>query len=108
MFDPVVLGRRIRNVREKLGLTRAAAARASGIAYPTIVSVERGEALPALYTLSALADAYGTTVAALLGEAPLPYSVEHGKAMRNIISAAKDARRMLDRLIRMYEEMDDV
>lgn len=108
MFDPAVLGRRIRSIREKRGLSRAAAARDSGIAYPTITSIERGEVLPALYTLSALADAYGVTVAAMLGEEPLPLKVENGEAMRKTISAAKDARQALDRLIRMYEEMDDV
>ena len=108
MFDPVVLGRRIRGIREKRGLSRAAASRASGIAYPTIVSVERGEALPALYTLSALADAYGITVAAMLGEEPLPLKVENGAAMRKIISAAKNFRQALDKLIQLYEEMDDV
>lgn len=62
----VLLGRRLRECRRSSGLTLRQAHARSGLSVSYLSELERGVRLPPLDTLLALADAYGSTVEALL------------------------------------------
>lgn len=64
------VGTRIRARREELGLSQERLAEAAGVHRVTIINVEAGESRPNIDTVVRLAAALGTTVGALLGEAP--------------------------------------
>lgn len=62
------LGRRLRELRQAVGLTQEAAAETSGVHAKHIQRVELGSANPTLATLVALADAYGVSLSELFAE----------------------------------------
>src|SRR5271154_1787156 len=64
------VGAAIKQRRERLGLTLRALASRSGVSASMISDVERGEKSPTLSIASALAQALGVTISALLEAAP--------------------------------------
>ena len=62
------IARRIVAARERLGLTQADLGAAAGCAKGTVSRIERGEYVPAIGTLLALAKALGASVSELVGE----------------------------------------
>lgn len=56
------VGKRLSELREKMGLTRTAAAKQLGIAYKTIQRHEEGEDLPKIDILTYYAEGYNTTI----------------------------------------------
>jgi len=61
-----MFGERLRELRNKRGLTQVTLAEASGIKQSHISSMERGMMLPNLLTLMRLASGLGCTVSALV------------------------------------------
>lgn len=59
--DPVVIGRRLREVREAKGLSAPQLAAVSGVSACTVYGVELGRNLPGLHTAVALCEALGIT-----------------------------------------------
>jgi len=64
---PGDLGRRIAGRRQRLGWSRAQLAAKAGVSVPYLTHIETCPALVTKACLAGLADALGTTVAALLG-----------------------------------------
>lgn len=66
--DPATIGQLVRQERERVGLTQAQLAEASGLSDETVRRVELGKKFePSLSTLVAIADALGLQVDRLLG-----------------------------------------
>lgn len=70
--DPLVLGRRIRHARTAANLTLSQLAHAVGSTTSQLSLVENGRREPRLSLLTAIADALGTSAAALLSPEPPP------------------------------------
>lgn len=60
------IGKRIRALRKRRGLTQADFARLVGVTRPTVISWERGITVPVLYTLRRLAAVLGVTLEYLM------------------------------------------
>lgn len=56
------IGKRIKALRTRRGLTQADFARLVGVSRPTVISWERGVTVPVLYTLKRLSDTLGVTL----------------------------------------------
>ena len=56
------IGKRIKAIRIRRGLTQADFARMIGVTRPTVISWERGITVPVLYTLRRLAETLGVTL----------------------------------------------
>ena len=70
-IDPAAIGARVRERRERLGLSQRALARRVGVSVAFVSCVERGERLPSLETLARLADCLGLSLDELaLGRGP--------------------------------------
>lgn len=67
MTYSTAFGDRLRDLRQRRGLTQKALAALAGLSRNTVMNLERG-AVPALDTARALAGALGTTLAELIGE----------------------------------------
>ena len=66
------LGDRVRDTREKLGLSILQVAQACGLSDSTVLRVERGEVDPSVGTVEAIARVLGVTTCYLVGEGPAP------------------------------------
>lgn len=66
------LGGAIRARRRGLGMTLVEMAAGAGLSHPFLSQLERGLARPSMRSLTAIADALGTTAQALLAESDLP------------------------------------
>lgn len=97
------IGRRVRDLREAKDLTTYDLAERSGIHRPNISRIERGRHVPNLDTLMRLAQALGTSVAALVADAaPIQaYVRERGPRFRRSPkkqtrgrSASRESRRV--------------
>ena len=73
--DPI-LGERLRRLRERKGLARAAAARAAGLPEDALARLEAGESDPPLSLLHRLADALGCSLAEILALPPAPLACD--------------------------------
>lgn len=60
------IGKRIKTLRIRRGLTQADFARLVGVTRPTVISWERGITVPVLYTLKRLAETLGVTLEYLM------------------------------------------
>jgi DNA-binding XRE family transcriptional regulator len=65
-LDGASVGRRVRDLRIKAGITQAELARRTGIHRPNIARVEAGRHTPSLETVARLAEALGTSPARIL------------------------------------------
>jgi DNA-binding XRE family transcriptional regulator len=65
-LDGTSVGRRVRDLRMKAGITQAELARRTGIHRPNIARVEAGRHTPSLETVARLAEALGTSPARIL------------------------------------------
>jgi Zn-dependent peptidase ImmA (M78 family)/DNA-binding XRE family transcriptional regulator len=68
-----VVGRRVRELRERMGMTQEQLARKSGIGISTLSEIESARHSPRLATIVALADALGVPLEALLREPASPF-----------------------------------
>ena len=67
------VGARMRQARERVGMSQTRLAEAAGVDRSTISGLERGDGgSPNVATVSAIAQALGLPVATLLGEQPPP------------------------------------
>ena len=73
----VLVAQAIKNRREQLGLTLRALASKSGVSSSMISDVERGTKSPTISTLSALAQALGVPISALVDSAAPPTARVH-------------------------------
>jgi transcriptional regulator with XRE-family HTH domain len=70
-FDPVSLGRRVREVRETVGVSQNDARKAIGVSQPTYSRIESGERPLKGDELVLLADRFGVRASAIAGVAEL-------------------------------------
>lgn len=66
-FDPRAIGRRVREEREKAGLSLAQLAAASGLSKAYLVRLENQAGNPSIEVIAQIADALDLTVADLIG-----------------------------------------
>lgn len=60
------IGKRIKTLRTRRGLTQSKLACAVGVTRPTVISWERGVTVPVLYTLKRLSGVLGVTLEYLM------------------------------------------
>jgi transcriptional regulator with XRE-family HTH domain len=84
--DRVVLGRRLRECRERRGWTQHEVATELGIHRPALTLIEAGKQGIDVLLLVKLAGFYGTTTGRLLGEEPITPT----PGMRKLMEMAKD------------------
>lgn len=68
MIDPVVLGRRLHELRAGRGLALSALAREAGVSVSMLSAIERGEKTPTVVVLSRIADGLGLSLSRLLAD----------------------------------------
>jgi transcriptional regulator with XRE-family HTH domain len=66
MIDPVMLGRRLHELRAGRGLALTALAKDAGVSVSMLSAIERGEKTPTVVVLSRIADGLGLSLARLL------------------------------------------
>ena len=93
----MTLAETLRARREALGMSLSDAAAATGIARSYLYQLERGDSLPVIDKLQALARAYDTSVGALIGETEHPYTVSQARRLRVL-------ERALDELAALHKE----
>ncbi len=76
----VIIGVRVRELRERAGLSMRALAAAAGVSQPFLSQVEHGATSPSMITLYRLADALGTTPGDLLPVRERPVEVVRGSS----------------------------
>ncbi|MGY2896783.1 helix-turn-helix domain-containing protein [Deinococcus sp. UYEF24] len=104
MTTPSHLGERLRQVRERAGLDQKDVGTSLGIAREIISYWENNRRLPGLAQLERLADLYGTTTAALLGEQAEPTSSHpHTLLYRGLEPQDHDLRAQLQAWLRFLD-----
>jgi transcriptional regulator with XRE-family HTH domain len=68
MIDPVMLGRRLRELRGGRGLALSALAKEAGVSVSMLSAIERGEKTPTVVVLSRIADGLGLSLSRLLAD----------------------------------------
>lgn len=69
---------RLKEIRQKVGMTQAEAAEAAGVAVPSYQRWEYGTFEPRVSELRKLAEAFGVRVSTLLGDEPEVITIKHG------------------------------
>src|SRR5580765_4138380 len=70
-MDEKGLGRKLADARRACGLTQQELCHKAGLSYSTLAKIERGAIKsPSIFTIQSIATALGTTLSALMGEAP--------------------------------------
>lgn len=113
-IDPVVVGRRLAEVRKARGLTQQQAAEALGVARTTLTAIEQGIRPPRASELVTLARLYGRQVGDLVrpvAPRPEPSFVVQFRAARGPAADIPDAERDADsqrfeELVRWYVELE--
>lgn len=85
------IGSRLRELRQKAGLSGNALARKAGVAQSTVSEIEAGHALPTLPTLNRLCQAMGITLGDFFGtpaREPLPPDLKRLLALARQLDAA--------------------
>lgn len=90
--DERTFGERLRELREREGISQRELAKRSGETKSTIDRIENGGQVPGVDKAQALADALGVDIAVLTGRAPPPVDVE---AIIREFEAAEEARPMI-------------
>lgn len=67
MTDRIIIGQRIAELRKNKGLTQAELADRIGVSHQAVSQWERGETLPDILTLPALAEIFGESISAIMG-----------------------------------------
>lgn len=81
---------RLKECRQKCGLTQSDVAYALGVAAPSVSQWESGVHRPALENLIQMADLYGASLDYLIGRdnnAPVPHPRQYAKAEEKLITA---------------------
>lgn len=68
MIDPVILGRRLHDLRADRGLALSALAKEAGVSVSMLSAIERGEKTPTVVVLSRIADGLGLSLSRLLAD----------------------------------------
>jgi transcriptional regulator with XRE-family HTH domain len=68
MIDPVILGRRLHDLRADRGLAFSALAKEAGVSVSMLSAIERGEKTPTVVVLSRIADGLGLSLSRLLAD----------------------------------------
>ncbi|MBE1493678.1 transcriptional regulator with XRE-family HTH domain [Amycolatopsis lexingtonensis] len=68
MIDPVLLGRRLHELRADRGLPLSALAGTAGVSVSMLSAIERGEKTPTVVVLSRIADGLGLSLSRLLAD----------------------------------------
>lgn len=68
MIDPVILGRRLHDLRADRGLALSALAMEAGVSVSMLSAIERGEKTPTVVVLSRIADGLGLSLSRLLAD----------------------------------------
>ncbi len=90
-FNPPEVARAIREHRKAAGLTQAELAERAGLAFETISRLESGREPPSLRTAVALADAFATSLDAIVNRSasPAPKADRVPADLRRLLTAAR-------------------
>ena len=103
-----IIGRRVRALRDEVGITRKGLAEQSEVALTSLVMLERGANAPSLPTLEKLARALRVRVADLLDEEPAPPKPEAGsKVFYRLMDRLRDRdREYLEQVEKLLKAFD--
>jgi len=105
----VLVGERVRALREEQLLPRTELAKRSGVALTSLNLLEAGRVQPSLKTLESVAQVLGVRVADLLDEEPLPPQARAagtkvlGRIMERLRDRDPEFLRHVEKLIRAFE-----
>ena len=105
-MDP--LAKKLREARERLGLTQAEVAQALGVVRELISLWESGKRVPGLAYIRDLARLYGVEEESLLGEGPLRPAEAEGFHLRGAPAPNLELRRWVDFLDAWAEFLEDL
>lgn len=92
--SPALLGKRIKGLRERFGVTQEQLAETAGISAKGLGELERGRGNPSLASLEGLANALGVTLSELLDfEIEELTAEEIERELRSMIDNANDEKR---------------
>ena len=111
-----IVGVNIKRLREERGLTLRDMAKKLDVSASFLSQVETGKASPSLASLKSIADTFGTTIGALIGETVVPngnpvvkeserkYLDHIGKGVRIYILTSPDPNKQMEPLLFKLEE----
>lgn len=91
MIDPTAIGRRVREEREKAGLSLAQLAARSGLTKAYLVRLENQAANPSIEVLGRIAEALDLTIADLVGGPVIRYVGDEEEVPASLRSFAEQA-----------------
>lgn len=89
-MNAIEVGKRIKSVRKKKGLTLQELSEKSGISATAISAIERDVSSPTVSTLAAVARALGESLSALLGEFDAGYVLTRSGARKRLASEIRN------------------
>lgn len=90
-MDPIDVGKRIKNIRKKKGLTLQELSEKSSISATAISAIERNVSSPTVSTLAAIGRALGEPLSSLLGENDAGYVVTRAGERKRLASEIRNA-----------------
>jgi transcriptional regulator with XRE-family HTH domain len=91
-FDPKALGRRVRQEREKAGLTLAQLAEAAGLTKAYLIRVEKQAGNPSMEVVAQIAEALELTIADLVGAPLIRYVGDESDVSPSLRAFADEAK----------------
>jgi len=102
-----VVGRRIKEIRAKLGITQEKLAELTGLSVAFIGQIERGQNRASLATIQKVADSMQIKVSELFKDVPLSGKTKYAlsdKIALLLNNSSTKTKRDLDRIIRLFLE----
>ena len=89
-MDNIDVGKRIKSIRKRKGLTLQELAEKSGISATAISAIERSVSSPTVTTLTGIGRALGESLSSLLGESDVEYVVTRGSKRERLATEIRD------------------
>ena len=89
-MENIDVGKRIKSIRKRKGLTLQELAEKSGISATAISAIERSVSSPTVTTLAGIGRALGESLSSLLGESDIEYVVTRGNQRERLATEIRD------------------
>ncbi len=89
-MEYIDVGKRIKSIRKRKGLTLQELAEKSGISATAISAIERNVSSPTVTTLAGIGRALGESLSSLLGESDIEYVVTRGNRRERLATEIRD------------------